>query len=121
MLRNFGHVRAPPKLGKLPRVGLPRLGRRQRPRKDAEPVHGLAREAAPLGVTVNCISPAVIDTDIMGGPITADRAPAFLSALPVGRLGTVDEVAALLEFLLGPDAGYITGATYNINGGLRIG
>jgi len=41
--------------------------------------------------------------------------------LPVGRLGKVDEVAALIEFLLGPDAGYITGATYNINGGARIG
>jgi NAD(P)-dependent dehydrogenase (short-subunit alcohol dehydrogenase family) len=82
---------------------------------------GLALELAPTGVTVNALAPAVIDTDIMGGQITDERAPAFLAGLPVGRLGTVDEVAALIEFLIGPDAGYITGATYNINGGARIG
>jgi len=83
--------------------------------------HGLALELAPLGVTVNAVSPASIDTDIMGGEITPERTPAFIAQLPVGRLGKVDEVAALIEFLLGPDAGYITGATYNINGGARIG
>lgn len=80
-----------------------------------------ARELAPSGVTVNCLAPATIDTDIMGGPITGDRVEGFVAPLPVGRIGTVDEVAALIEFLLGPDAGYITGVTYNINGGLRIG
>lgn len=81
----------------------------------------VAREVAPYGVTVNVVSPATIDTDIMGGPITEERAPAFLASLPVGRLGRIGEVAALIEHLLGPEAGYITGATYNINGGLRIG
>ncbi|MFE7974536.1 SDR family NAD(P)-dependent oxidoreductase [Streptomyces shenzhenensis] len=81
----------------------------------------LALEVAPRGVTVNVVAPATIDTDIMGGRITDDRKPAFLSQLPVGRLGTTRDVAALVEFLLGEDAGYITGATYNINGGLRIG
>lgn len=81
----------------------------------------VAREVAPYGVTVNVVSPATIDTDIMGGPITAERAPAFVAGLPVGRIGKVSEVAALIEFLLGQEAGYITGATYNINGGLRIG
>lgn len=82
---------------------------------------GLALELAPRGVTVNALAPAVIDTDIMGGQITEERAPAFVAGLPVGRLGTVREVAALIEFLIGEDAGYITGATYNINGGARIG
>ncbi len=81
----------------------------------------VARELAPHGVTANAIAPATIDTDIMGGPLTEDRLPAFLARMPVGRVGTVDEVAALLVFLSGPDAGYITGATYNVNGGLRIG
>lgn len=84
-------------------------------------MHGLAREFAPAGVTVNCVSPAMIDTDIMGGRITDDRLGTFLAAVPVGRLGTVDEVAALIAFLLGPDSRYITGATYTINGGVRIG
>jgi NAD(P)-dependent dehydrogenase (short-subunit alcohol dehydrogenase family) len=83
--------------------------------------HGAALELARSGVTVNVVSPAVIDTDIMGGPITDDRRPAFTAGLPVGRLGTTDEVASLIEYLIGPDAGYITGATYNINGGARIG
>lgn len=81
----------------------------------------VALEMAPYGVTVNVVAPATIDTDIMGGRITDDRKPAFLSQLPVGRLGTTEEVAALIEFLIGSDAGYITGATYNINGGIRIG
>ena len=83
--------------------------------------HGAALELAPFGVTVNVVSPAVIDTDIMGGPITDERRPAFVAGLPVGRLGTTDEVASLVEYLIGPDAGYITGATYTINGGARIG
>lgn len=82
---------------------------------------GLALEVAPNGVTVNVIAPATIDTDIMGGRITDERKPAFLAQLPVGRLGTTREVAALAEFLIGEDAGYITGATYNLNGGIRIG
>lgn len=81
----------------------------------------VALEMAPLGVTVNVVAPATIDTDIMGGRITDDRKPTFLAQLPVGRLGSTDEVAALIEFLIGSDAGYITGATYNINGGIRIG
>jgi NAD(P)-dependent dehydrogenase (short-subunit alcohol dehydrogenase family) len=81
----------------------------------------VALETAKHGVTVNVIAPAIIDTDIMGGPITEERRPAFLSQLPVGRLGTTSEVAALIEFLIGEEAGYITGSTYNINGGLRIG
>jgi NAD(P)-dependent dehydrogenase (short-subunit alcohol dehydrogenase family) len=82
---------------------------------------GLALELAPKGVTVNAIAPAIVDTDIMGGRITAERAPAFLASLPVGRLGTTVEVAALIEFLFGSQAGYITGTTVNINGGARIG
>ncbi len=81
----------------------------------------VALELAPSGVTVNVVAPATIDTDIMGGRITDERKPAFLAQLPIGRIGTTDEVAALIEFLLGRDAGYITGATYNINGGIRIG
>lgn len=81
----------------------------------------IARELAPNGVTANTIAPASIDTDIMGGPITAERLPQFVAALPVGRLGRVSEVAALVELLVGPDAGFITGATINLNGGLRIG
>jgi 2-hydroxycyclohexanecarboxyl-CoA dehydrogenase len=82
---------------------------------------GLAIEVAGRGVTANAIAPAIIDTDIMGGRITEDRMDYFTSRLPVGRLGQVSEIAALIEFLIGEEAGFITGATYNINGGARIG
>lgn len=84
-------------------------------------LRSIARELAPHGVTANTISPASIDTDIMGGPITADRLPGFLASLPVGRLGRTDEVAALVEYLVGPESGFLTGATINLNGGMRIG
>ncbi len=81
----------------------------------------LALEIAKSGVTVNAIAPAIIDTDIMGGTITDERMEFFTARLPVGRIGKVSEVSALIEFLIGPEAGYITGTTYNINGGARIG
>lgn len=81
----------------------------------------LAVEVAATGVTANAIAPAIIDTDIMGGRIDETRLDYFTSRLPVKRLGRAGEVSALVEFLIGPDAGYITGATYNVNGGARIG
>ena len=80
----------------------------------------LAREVGRDGVTVNAVSPGPIDTDIMGGTLTEERRAALIADLVVDRLGTVDDVSAVIEFLLGEDAGYITGATYNVNGGLII-
>jgi 2-hydroxycyclohexanecarboxyl-CoA dehydrogenase len=79
----------------------------------------LAREMSPLGITVNCVAPGPIDTDIMGGPLTDDRKQAMSADSMVPRVGRPDEVAALITFLMGPDAGYITAATYDINGGLH--
>jgi NAD(P)-dependent dehydrogenase (short-subunit alcohol dehydrogenase family) len=80
----------------------------------------LAREVSPLGVTVNCIAPGPVDTDIMGGTLTEERKQEMTAGMPVGRVGTVGEIAALLAFLCGEDAGYITAATYDINGGLQM-
>jgi NAD(P)-dependent dehydrogenase (short-subunit alcohol dehydrogenase family) len=80
----------------------------------------LAREVGEHGITVNAVSPGPIDTDIMGGTLTEQRRQAMIRDLVVGRIGTVEDVAAVIEFLLGEDAGYITGATYNVNGGLII-
>lgn len=84
-------------------------------------VRGLAKETAGTGVTVNAIAPANIDTDIMGGPLEGARREEFIARTPVGRLGTVDELAELVAFLTGPSGGFTTGATYNLNGGMRIG
>ena len=80
----------------------------------------VARELGPQGVTVNAISPGPIDTDIMGGTLTDERKADMARDILVGRVGTVRDIAALMAFLMGEDAGYITAATYDINGGLQI-
>ena len=80
----------------------------------------LARELGPPGVTVNAVGPGVVATDIRAGA-TSDELEERLSAdVPLGRQATADEVAALFAFLLSPDAGYLTGATVDINGGSHI-
>lgn len=77
-----------------------------------------AREGASLGVTTNCIAPGFIET-----PMTAeafDDRDAVAKTVPLGRLGKASEVAALAQFLASEEAGYITGTTIDINGGLRF-
>jgi len=80
----------------------------------------LARELGPLGITANSVSPGSIDTDIMGGRLSDERKEFLLRELPVGRVGTTNDVAAVVAFLVGEDAGYITGVTYDVNGGSHI-
>ena len=77
----------------------------------------LAHELAPQGVTVNCVAPGLIDT-ARAGPEPAHHAHL---ASPVGRKGTPEEIAALVRFLCGPGARYITGQTVHANGGLYMG
>jgi 2-hydroxycyclohexanecarboxyl-CoA dehydrogenase len=80
----------------------------------------LARELGPLGITANTVSPGSIDTDIMGGRLDDDRKERMIRDIPVGRIGTVGDVANVVEFLLSPGAGYLTGVTYDVNGGSHI-
>ena len=79
----------------------------------------LAKEEAPSGITVNCVAPGVIDTDMMAAFSAEDRA-ALADETPVGRLGSAGEIARTLMFLASPDAGYITGQVIGQNGGLVI-
>lgn len=80
----------------------------------------LARELGPTGVTVNAVTPGVVSTDIRAGA-TTDELEAKLSAdVPLGRQARAEEIAALFAFLLSEEAGYITGASYDINGGSHI-
>ncbi|GAB3709380.1 SDR family NAD(P)-dependent oxidoreductase [Mariniluteicoccus flavus] len=80
----------------------------------------LAREVSPHGVTVNAVSPGPVDTDIMGGTLTDERKESMSVDALTRRISTPEEVAALIAFLMGPDAGNITAATYDVNGGIQI-
>jgi len=77
----------------------------------------LARELGSRNITVNCIAPGFIATDMTAGLPEAQQA-ALLQQIPLGRLGTPDEVAHAVVFLASPLAGYITGAELHVNGGM---
>lgn len=77
----------------------------------------LAKEEGPSGITVNCIAPGVVDTDMMASFSDEDRA-ALADETPVCRLGSADEVAAAAVFLCSRAAGFITGQVLGVNGGL---
>ncbi len=77
----------------------------------------LAREVASRGVTVNAVSPGFIDTDLTAGiPETVRQT--YLAQIPLGRFGTVAEVAAVVTFLASDSAAYITGQVIHVNGGM---
>lgn len=80
----------------------------------------LASELASRNITVNCIAPGFIDTD-MTDSLPDEQKEMLLSRVPAGRLGEANEVAALVSFLAGNVAGYITGETIHINGGMYMG
>ena len=80
----------------------------------------LARELGPRGVTVNAVAPGLIDTDITGGALEGERKAQLIAGVPVGRNGTVADVADLITYLCREESGYITGATYDVNGGSHI-
>ena len=80
----------------------------------------LARELGSRGVTANVVAPGFIETD-MTAALGEDRVAAYTSQIPLGRLGTVDDVAAVIEFLAGDGSGYITGALIPVDGGLGMG
>ena len=79
----------------------------------------LAQELGSRNVTVNCVAPGFIDTDMTRGLPDAQR-DALLGKIPLGRLGQPEEIAATVAFLASPRAGYITGGTLNVNGGMYM-
>jgi 3-oxoacyl-[acyl-carrier protein] reductase len=76
----------------------------------------LAGEVGAYGITVNCIAPGRIETP-MAAVASDEVNRAFLSQVPMGRIGTPDDIAATVSFLASDGAGYITGATIDVNGG----
>ncbi len=75
----------------------------------------LAVELAKRKITVNCVAPGLIDTDMLDEDVPVEE---ILKAIPAQRMGTPEEVAAAVQFLLSPDAGYITRQVLAVNGGL---
>lgn len=78
---------------------------------------GGARELGQYGITVNAVAPGPIDTDIMGGMLTDERKAGMAADIPVGRVGRPEDIAAIVAFLLSEEAGFISGATYQVDGG----
>jgi 3-oxoacyl-[acyl-carrier protein] reductase len=76
---------------------------------------GLAREVGGRGITVNNVQPGPIDTDL--NPVAGDWAQPQIAATALKRYGSVDDIAAMVAFVAGPDAGYITGANLTVDGG----
>jgi 3-oxoacyl-[acyl-carrier protein] reductase len=79
----------------------------------------LAREIGSRGITVNCIAPGFIDTDMTKVLPEAQRA-ALTAQIPLGRLGSPEDIAHAVAFLASPHAGYITGTTLHVNGGMYM-
>lgn len=79
----------------------------------------LAREVAPRGITVNAVAPGFIDTD-MTRELSDERRGRLLEAVPLGRLGAVEDIAKTVAFLASSGAAYITGETIHVNGGMLM-
>lgn len=80
----------------------------------------LAREFASRGVTVNAVAPGFIETDMTAAAIQGDSRDALLADIPLGRIGTGEDIAEAVAFLAAPAGGYITGHVLRVNGGLCI-
>lgn len=79
----------------------------------------LARELGSRGITVNCVAPGFIETD-MTRALSEAQAAALLTQIPLGRLGSPADIAHAVAFLASPQAGYVTGSTVHVNGGMYM-
>lgn len=81
----------------------------------------LAKLYSQNGITCNAIAPGLIETDMIAAEMKDEMARQRIEGIPAGRLGTVQEVASLVRFLSSEDAGYVTGQTISVNGGMYLG
>ncbi len=79
----------------------------------------MAQEIASRGITVNCIAPGFIAT-AMTDSLTDDQKETINAKIPAGRMGTADEIASAVAYLASEEAGYVTGATLHVNGGMAM-
>jgi NAD(P)-dependent dehydrogenase (short-subunit alcohol dehydrogenase family) len=79
----------------------------------------IGKDVARTGVLVNCIAPAVIETPILAG-LSGEHVDYMVERIPLGRMGTAEEVATLIAFLASEDLSFSTGATFDISGGRAV-
>ncbi|QEA12185.1 3-oxoacyl-ACP reductase FabG [Comamonas flocculans] len=79
----------------------------------------LARELASRGITVNCVAPGFIATDMTAG-LPEEQHKALLTQIPLGRLGSPQDIAHAVAYLASPEAGYVTGQELHVNGGMYM-
>jgi 3-oxoacyl-[acyl-carrier protein] reductase len=79
----------------------------------------LAKELGSRGITVNCVAPGFIDTD-MTRELSEQQTAGLVGQIPLGRLGAPEDIAAAVAFLASPQAGYITGVELHVNGGMYM-
>lgn len=79
----------------------------------------LAREPGSRNITVNCVAPGFIDTD-MTRALTPEQTAALMQNIPAGRFGLAQDVAGAVAYLAGPQAGYVSGVTLHVNGGMYM-
>jgi len=79
----------------------------------------LAQEVASRGITVNCVAPGFIETQ-MTGALNEEQKSRIMTTIPAGRLGQSAEVAAAVVYLASPEAAYVTGQTIHVNGGMAM-
>jgi len=80
----------------------------------------LARELAGRGVTVNAVSPGFIDTDMTAAHVTGEAREALVKQIPLGRIGSSEDVAEAVRYLVSREAAYVTGQVLRVNGGLLM-
>ncbi len=80
----------------------------------------LAKELASRAITVNCVTPGFIETDMTAAHVQGENREALLKSIPLGRIGSAEDVAEAVRFLVSPRASYITGQVVRVNGGLLM-
>ena len=80
----------------------------------------LAREFASRSITVNCVAPGFIETDMTAEHVKGEMRDALLKQIPLGRIGTAADIASAVRFLASPSASYVTGQVIRVNGGLLM-
>ncbi|HUN90827.1 MAG TPA: SDR family oxidoreductase, partial [Burkholderiaceae bacterium] len=80
----------------------------------------MAREFAPEGIRVNCITPGLIGTDIIKGKLTEERKADIAETIPLARLGRAEDIGGACVFLASDLSSYCTGITLDVNGGMLI-